>query len=343
MKRMVYAPVVIPTLNRADHLKRCLVSLGRNTGAEHTEVFVSVDYPPAEKYVEGYIRVKEMLESMDFSCFKKMHIIYQTENLGAMKNSEFLYKRAADVSDRCIYSEDDNEFAPNFLEYINQGLEMFESDSNVVAICGARDTAWKTDGNSVVYTKLYAAYGVGVWFEKRKKIDKDIVSVLLPKKLYGPGIMWKLFTRNRCLFNGYVLGILCSDQGFFWRGTNDLRRCDSVYSIYMHLTDAVCIAPAIVKSRTWGNDGSGENMQRIDIDPEKQWPLDTNRNFAYPSPNKLYFIQENYSLGNAYMSAGQMWTTVKAILAYCAILMCGRERDRVLCLARFVKQKIRKG
>lgn len=338
---MVYAPVVIPTLNRAEHLKRCLESLGKNTGAENTEVFVSVDYPPAEKYVAGYNQVKEMLNNMDFTCFKKIHIIYQTENLGAMKNSEFLYNRAADISDRCIYTEDDNEFSPNFLEYINQGLELFESDSDVIAICGARDTAWEAEGNSVLYTKLYAAYGVGFWFGKRKKVDMNITSVLLPEKLYGPRTMWKLFKRNRCLFNGYILGILCSDHGFFWRGANDLRRCDSVYSMYMHLTDAVCIAPAIAKSRTWGNDGSGENMQKLDIDPEKQWPLDKNQNFAYPAPDKLHYIKKNYSLGNTYMSIGQGLTTVKAILAYCAVLMCGRERERVLRLARFVKQKIK--
>lgn len=339
---MVYAPVVIPTLNRAEHLKRCLESLGRNTGADQTEVFVSVDYPPAEKYVEGYNRLKEMLQAMDFSCFKKIHIFYQEKNLGSIKNSAFLYEKVVESFDRYIFTEDDNEFAPNFLEYINQGLTMFQEDPKVVAICGARDTQWETDHKPVTFTKLYAAYGVGKWVEKGNQIDDRLSAVLLPEKIYGPGIMWRLLRRNRCLFNGYVLGIVCSDRGFFWRGEHDLRRCDSVYSMYMHLTDGVCIAPEVAKSRTWGNDGSGENMQKLDIDPEKEWPLDQNHSFSYPDPETLCFIEENYRLGNAYMSQGQWMNTAKAVLAYCAVLLCGRDRGRVIQMVKAVKKLLGK-
>ena len=59
---VIYAPVVIPTLNRKVHLKHCLDSLAANTGAEHTEVYISVDFPPAPKYEEGYRQLKAYLE-----------------------------------------------------------------------------------------------------------------------------------------------------------------------------------------------------------------------------------------------------------------------------------------
>ena len=45
---MNFAPIIIPTLNRCDHLKACLESLNNNHNAENTEVSVSVDYPPSE-------------------------------------------------------------------------------------------------------------------------------------------------------------------------------------------------------------------------------------------------------------------------------------------------------
>lgn len=338
VKQMQYAPVIIPTLNRAEHLKRCLTSLGRNTGAEHTEVFVSVDFPPAEKYKEGYEQVKSVLQSIDSSCFKKLHIIYQEQNLGAMRNSEFLYNLISSDFDRYIYSEDDNEFSPNFLEYVNQGLEMFASDPNVLAICGAKDTDWETNGQSVALTKLYAAYGVGGWLKKRAELRDRITNLVLSEKVYGPGVMWNLFKRNRCLFNIYVLGIICSDHGFFWRGENDLRICDSVYSLYMHLSDGVCVAPAKCKSRTWGNDGSGVNMQKQDIDPEKEWPLDSDTAFAYPAREDLRFLEENYALGNAYMPTGGLLRTLKALAAYCVVLLCGRNREKVLRFRRAIRK-----
>lgn len=50
----IYAPVIIPTLNRIEHLKRCIESLEKNTGADKTEVFVSLDFPPSDKYLQGY-------------------------------------------------------------------------------------------------------------------------------------------------------------------------------------------------------------------------------------------------------------------------------------------------
>ena len=41
-----YAPVIIPTLSRFEHFKRCWESLENCTGADKTEVFVALDYPP---------------------------------------------------------------------------------------------------------------------------------------------------------------------------------------------------------------------------------------------------------------------------------------------------------
>ena len=46
-----YAPVIIVTLNRYEHFKRCLDSLEKCTGANKTDVYVGLDYPPSEKYV----------------------------------------------------------------------------------------------------------------------------------------------------------------------------------------------------------------------------------------------------------------------------------------------------
>ncbi len=36
---MVYAPIIIPTLNRYEHLKRCVKSLQQNGWAKYTELY----------------------------------------------------------------------------------------------------------------------------------------------------------------------------------------------------------------------------------------------------------------------------------------------------------------
>ncbi len=53
MEITTYAPVLIPTLNRYEHFKRCLESLELCTGADKTDVYVGLDFPPSEKYHKG--------------------------------------------------------------------------------------------------------------------------------------------------------------------------------------------------------------------------------------------------------------------------------------------------
>ena len=120
------APVIIPTLNRYDHLKRCIESLERCTGVEYTKLYVGLDYPPSAKYEEGWKKVHQYLQ---YKCknnkFNEIVILEKDTNLGAVKNIEELETFISQKYGRFIFTEDDNEFSPNFLDFINQGLERY--------------------------------------------------------------------------------------------------------------------------------------------------------------------------------------------------------------------------
>lgn len=337
---MTHYPVLITTLNRFNHLKRCIESLSKNTGAKDTEVYISVDFPPHKKYQQGYEQVKILLSEMDFSAFKKAHIFFQEKNLGPSGNSAFLRSQIEKKYDAFIFSEDDNEFAPNFLEYMNKGLDIFKDDSKVFSICGAKDTDWITKGKNVVFTKLYAAYGVGIWFDKRKtEIDLG-TKIILPDKPYSPKKMYELYKKNACLFCAYILAILSVDTGLFWKDKETLNWCDTTHSIYMHFTDCVCVAPAIAKSRTWGNDGSGVNMPNRDIDIEKEMPLDKDTNFDYTDVEDLVFIDANYEKGNLYLphSRGRV---LKAVVYYIILLLFGKNRKGAVGFFKALRKKLK--
>ena len=68
-----YAPVLITTLNRYEHFKRCVESLSRCTHAEKTELVIGLDYPPNEKYVAGWEKISEYVKSI--SGFGKITIL----------------------------------------------------------------------------------------------------------------------------------------------------------------------------------------------------------------------------------------------------------------------------
>ena len=78
-----YAPVVIPTLNRYEHFKRCLESLEGCTGAEHTDVYVALDYPPSDKYVEGWKKMDAYLAEKE--------IYPEKRNVHIRKNEMYIF------------------------------------------------------------------------------------------------------------------------------------------------------------------------------------------------------------------------------------------------------------
>lgn len=327
---MQYAPVIIPTLNRRDHLSRCIQSLTNNTGAEHTEVYISVDYPPAEKYQKGYFEVKDYLDHFDVSQFKGFYVTYQEKNLGPKANSDFLEKLVRQKFDRYIFSEDDNEFAPNFLEYINKGLEIYKDDENVIAICGAKDTDWIHENPDVNFAKLLPAYGFGAWFDKDDRLKEKGVALLLSKETLSLKNMIALAKKNRAFFEMYMCDVLCTNKGLFWQN-DEFYWCDSMKSIYMHLTDAVCVVPVKAKSRTWGNDGSGINMVAQDINPEEEWPLDDAKTFDYLNVEEMSFNEANYALGSEYLKCvDSPIRFLLAVVLYVRLLGCGKDRNRIL-------------
>lgn len=211
---MIYAPVVIPTLNRYEHLKQCLESLSRCTWADKTEVYVALDYPPQDKwdkYAPGWEKNRDWLRSVGDMGFKKLHLIERTENYGTWQpadkgNAKCLVEDLTKQYDRYIYSEDDNVFSPNFLEFMDKGLEKFENDERVYSLIGFR---WyfpiKTDENSYMrITTDYTPWGVGCWVKKNQPVDYlwfrkqlSLKNVIMLYRNYGAGLIGNIYELAR--------------------------------------------------------------------------------------------------------------------------------------------------
>lgn len=171
----MYAPVIIPTLNRYEHLKECLESLRRNDAASQTEIFISVDFLPSTKYIEGYERIKEYL-SHEQEGFKAVHLFFQSENLGEFSNIDFLINQIRANYDRFIFTEDDNVFATNFLKYMNICLDKYEYDESIYAICGYMwPLEQKTTSEEVIkISNIFSAWGYSVWLDKMDRLNDHI-------------------------------------------------------------------------------------------------------------------------------------------------------------------------
>lgn len=249
---MKYYPVFIPTLNRYDHFKQCVESLSRNTHADKTELIIGLDYPPSEKYVVGYNKIKEYLPTI--RGFKKVTIFERPENYGPGKNWGELQKYAFDHYDAAIASEDDNVFSPCFLDFMNKALEYFWDDNRVRSVSGYLGPQFygklKTP---LLFSFDNNAWGLGLW--KHKDIDSDISDINIFKDiLFSFSTSWKVFKASPAIFL-LLIGMVKSEKKWGDVSWSTLNIINNTYQL----------RPSFSFVRNIGHDGSGLNCSDCDV------------------------------------------------------------------------------
>ena len=170
---MKYYPVFIPTLNRYFHFKNCVESLSKCTHADKTELVIGLDYPPEEKYEEGYQLIKCYLPTI--KGFGKITIFEHEENLGPIGNWNYLVKYCKSNYDAYIGTEDDNVFSPAFLDFMDQALERFQDDDNILTVSGYNPPdAYDQGGYTTYLSKDNCAWGIGLWVRKEDKLHRTL-------------------------------------------------------------------------------------------------------------------------------------------------------------------------
>ena len=244
MEVTTFAPVLIPTLNRYEHFKRCVESLAKCTHADKTELVIGLDYPPAEKYVEGWKRICDYIPQV--GGFRKVTILDCKENLGATENFKRLHEYAASNYDRYILTEDDNEFSPCFLDFMNKGLEVYKDDSRIFTISGYLEPKFICIVNEgVVFMPTGNAWGLGVWTQKEYEMKKRIATIL-EDTLFSFRKSLKVF---RCMPARLQGAIICYNNNYNY---GDVKR-----GLVCNVYDMFQARPAKSLVRNWGQDGTG--------------------------------------------------------------------------------------
>ena len=166
---MKYAPIYIPTLCRDAHFIRGLESLKKNGWAKYTDVYIALDYPAKESHWEGYRKICGYLENGDFSVFAGFFVYKREKNIGSLANIDSMRDELMEKYDRWIMAEDDIEFSPVFLEYMNKCLDLFENDPEVFAVNGyTYPVSFKISegSNAVKQFATVSEWGIGYWKDK---------------------------------------------------------------------------------------------------------------------------------------------------------------------------------
>lgn len=276
-----YAPILIPTLNRFKHFKCCVESLSKCTHADKTDLYIALDYPLKESHWEGYQRIEKYIEEID--GFKTVTVLKRNENYGAVKNYLDGNKVVFDKYDRVIFCEDDNEFSPNFLDYINKGLDKFENDNRVFAICGYNYPVVMPQDYIYNYycVNAFSAWGYGIWKNRYEEFYLNFNYDYIQYKLRNIKDVFILFIKRPRSINS-LLQIVKSGH----------LTADVVITSNLITKNIYCIFPALTKVRNYGHDGTGVNCGNIEGENiYLSQSIDINDSFIFDETHKTKDIK----------------------------------------------------
>ena len=128
------APIAIFGYNRPNHLKRCLESLQNNKEAIFSDVYIFLD-GPKNNSESSRVEATRAVAKLPYR-FGKISITEQEENLGLGKSILSGIDTVLAKNPKIIVLEDDLEVTSHFLKYMNQGLDIYESEKKVASIHG---------------------------------------------------------------------------------------------------------------------------------------------------------------------------------------------------------------
>lgn len=243
---MTYAPVLISVYNRLWHFQQCIESLAKNPEAFFTDLYIAIDAPFQECDIESVGKVFSYAK--DITGFKNVTVFMRERNLGPRENIlqaiNFVFARY----DRMILSEDDNYFSPDFLDFINRGLDEYENRDDILAVCGYNYPVQIPESyqKDVYAWTGFSAWGYGILKNKWEQIDREpscIAEFLKDKKNI------RKLDKIAGIYYPHLQSIVATG-----RFTGDTIIC---YHLFMH--SQYCVFPVVSRVRNLGHDGTGEH------------------------------------------------------------------------------------
>lgn len=250
-----YAPVIVSVYDRPNHFRKCIASLSKSIGAAHTTLFIASDGPRDDASREKVIEVREYIKTI--SGFKKVVPYLAADNTqGEIRR--ICRKQVKQDFDRYIRLEDDNLVAPHFLAFLNEGLDIYEDEPRVLAICGYQYPGYpRQESQAQIFLNAYSTWGFGTWR------DKDRNDLITPTELFA-----QMMT-DRTLFDQVNRGNPALPLMVYHQHLKGERAGDLANNIIINQEDLLCVFPTSTLVKNTGHDGSGINC-RINKDIDAQ-------------------------------------------------------------------------
>lgn len=240
------APILISVYTRLDLLQKCITSLRANPLSADSDLYVVSDAAKSDADYESVAAVRQYIAGLD--GFRSVTALNRETNLGSFLSVKLAIDFVLERHGRVIFLEDDNWVAPNFLQFLNDGLDFYEDDPCVFSVCGYNypirvPTRY---GYDIYKWQGFSAWGVGLWRGKWQAVDWNLPRIEQIRE--GTPLRRDLdrIAENTCM------NLIHSIR----YGTKTM---DSIICYYLRTRKIYSIFPVISKVRNLGHDGRGEH------------------------------------------------------------------------------------
>lgn len=245
---MNLAPITLFVYNRLVHTRQTVEALKKNISASESDLFIFSDAPRNTEATQAVLQVRDYIANI--TGFKSVTIIERPINLGLANSIIDGVTSVVNQHGRVIVIEDDLVTSPYFLQYMNDGLNLYEGNEDVASIHGY---VYPIDGLPETFFMRGAdCWGWATWKNKWEIFEPDSTKLLNELKR-------KNLTKSFNLNGAYGFTQMLADQ---------VAGKNSSWAVRWHASAFLCnkytLHPGKSLVLNIGNDGSGTHCGETD-------------------------------------------------------------------------------
>lgn len=172
---MTLAPIILFVYNRPWHTEQTLRALMANELAAKSELYIYADGPKPNATDEQLQKIHEVrqLIRQEQWC-DKVHIVESEKNKGLADSIIGGVTEIVNKYGKIIVLEDDIVPTTGFLQYMNDALEMYKDDEQVMQVSGYIYPHSIKIKSETLFLRVYSCWGWGTWKRAWNSFESDV-------------------------------------------------------------------------------------------------------------------------------------------------------------------------
>lgn len=171
---MKFAPIVVFTYNRPDHLRQTLEALQANHLAAESILYIFCDGPKSNASDEDRKRINSCIElAYAQKWAKELHVVVQESNKGLADSIIGGVTEVVTKYGRVIVLEDDIVTSVGFLQFMNEALEMYCEEDRVMHVSSYMYPHRESLPETFFYPVPYPGGGWATWSRAWKHFNNN--------------------------------------------------------------------------------------------------------------------------------------------------------------------------